>query len=67
MPLQLAHGMPHWASHYYRLETNSDFVIGSWAFSAADSVISLVVLELVSAAESALYLGLQISHNVHRY
>ena len=35
--------MPHWACHYYRLETHSDFVVGSWAFSSTDSVVSLVV------------------------
>jgi hypothetical protein len=35
--------MPHWACHYYRLETNSDFVVGSWTFSRTDSVVSLIV------------------------
>ena len=35
--------MPHWACHYYRLETHSSFVVGSWAFSPVDSVISLVI------------------------
>jgi len=35
--------MPHWACHYYRLETNSDFVVGSWDFSRVDSIVSLVV------------------------
>lgn len=39
--------MPHWACHYYRLETNSDFVIGSWTFSVADSVGSLIVYSLL--------------------
>ena len=39
--------MPHWACHYYRLETNSDFVVGSWSFSVADSVASLVVYSLL--------------------
>ena len=39
--------MPHWACHYYRLETNSDFVVGSWAFSVADSVASLIVYSLL--------------------
>ena len=39
--------MPHWACHYYRLETNSDFVVGSWAFSVADSVGSIVVYSLL--------------------
>src|ERR1051326_380428 len=35
--------MPHWACHYYRLETNSDFIVGSWAFSSTDSIVSLLV------------------------
>lgn len=35
--------MPHWSCHYYRLETHSGFVVGSWSFSATDSVISLFV------------------------
>jgi len=35
--------MPHWACHYYRLETQSTFVVGSWAFSYVDSVVSLLV------------------------
>jgi hypothetical protein len=35
--------MPHWSCHYYRLETHSSFVVGSWSFSATDSVISLFV------------------------
>jgi len=39
--------MPHWACHYYRLETNSDFVVGSWVFSRADSTVSLIVYSLL--------------------
>lgn len=39
--------MPHWACHYYRLETNSDFVVGSWAFTSADSIGSLLVYSLL--------------------
>ena len=39
--------MPHWACHYYRLETNSDFVVGSWVFSFADSVGSLLIYGLL--------------------
>ena len=35
--------MPHWACHYYRLETHSSFVVGSWSFSSLDSVIALFV------------------------
>jgi hypothetical protein len=35
--------MPHWSCHYYRLETHSSFVVGSWEFTRADSMISMVV------------------------
>ena len=35
--------MPHWACHYYRLETHSTFIVGSWAFSFADSMVSLLI------------------------
>jgi hypothetical protein len=35
--------MPHWACHYYRLETGSSFIVGSWTFSPAESVGALVV------------------------
>lgn len=39
--------MPHWACHYYRLETQSSFIVGSWAFSFRDSVVSLLVYSLL--------------------
>lgn len=39
--------MPHWACHYYRLETHSSFVVGSWTFSTVDSFVSLVVYSLL--------------------
>ena len=35
--------MPHWACHYYRIETNSTFIVGSWSFSVADSIAALFV------------------------
>lgn len=35
--------MPHWACHYFRLETHSGFVVGSWAFSTTDSVASILI------------------------
>jgi hypothetical protein len=41
--------MPHWACHYYRLETNSTFVVGSWSFSFLDSVFSLVIYSVLIA------------------
>jgi hypothetical protein len=41
--------MPHWACHYYRLETHSTFVVGSWAFSSFDSVVCLVIYSVLIA------------------
>jgi hypothetical protein len=35
--------MPHWSCHYYRLETGSNFVVGSWEFSRFDSAVSLLI------------------------
>ena len=39
--------MPHWACHYYRLETSSSFVVGTWEFSRLDSVASLLVYSVL--------------------
>ena len=39
--------VPHWACHYYRLETGTSFVVGSWSFSPTDSAISLAVYGLL--------------------
>lgn len=41
--------MPHWACHYYRLETNSSFVVGSWEFTRFDSVVSLLIYSALIA------------------
>lgn len=41
--------MPHWACHYYRLETHSSFVVGSWAFSSLDSIVSLLIYSALIA------------------
>jgi hypothetical protein len=41
--------MPHWACHYYRLETGSSFVVGIWSFSSTDSYVSLVIYSLLIA------------------
>ena len=41
--------MPHWACHYYRLETHSTFVVGSWSFSPRDSVVSLIIYSVLIA------------------
>jgi len=35
--------MPHWSCHYYRLETSSSFIVGSWDFTRSDSVLSMIV------------------------
>jgi len=35
--------VPHWSCHYYRLETGSSFVVGSWEFSRFDSGMSLLI------------------------
>jgi len=39
--------MPHWSCHYYRLETGSSFVVGSWDFSRFDSVIALTIYSIL--------------------
>ena len=41
--------MPHWACHYYRLETHSTFIVGSWIFSYADSIVSLLIYSVLIA------------------
>ena len=41
--------VPHWACHYYRLETHSTFVVGSWAFTPFDSVVSMVIYSVLIA------------------
>lgn len=35
--------MPHWSCHYYRIETHSSFVVGSWSFTPSDSLWAMVV------------------------
>jgi hypothetical protein len=45
--------MPHWSCHYYRLETGSSFVVGSWDFSRLDSVVSLLVYSTLIALNLA--------------
>jgi len=34
---------------FYRLETHSGFVVGSWAFSSTDSIVSLLIYSLLVA------------------
>ena len=45
--------VPHWACHYYRLETGSSFIVGSWSFSQLDSVVSAGVYVILIAANLA--------------
>jgi hypothetical protein len=35
--------MPHWACHYYRLETGTTFVVGDWSFSRSDSIVAMLI------------------------
>jgi hypothetical protein len=42
--------VPHAACHYYRLETRSEFVVGSWAFTRTDSAFAMAVYCLLIAA-----------------
>ena len=39
--------MPHWSCHYYRLETGTSFVVGSWEFTRLDSAASLLVYTIL--------------------
>src|SRR5207249_5346498 len=39
--------MPHWSCHYYRLETGSSFVVGTWEFSQLDSLASLIIYSVL--------------------
>jgi hypothetical protein len=41
--------VPHWACHYYRLETASTFIVGRWRFSRAQSFVSLAIYGLLIA------------------
>lgn len=39
--------MPHWSCHYYRLETGSSFVVGSFHFSNFDSLLSMFLYSIL--------------------
>ncbi len=52
--------MPHWSCHYYRLETGSSFVVGSWDFSRLDSVVSLLVYSALIGSNLAAIDRLQV-------
>ena len=45
--------MPHWSCHYYRLETGSSFIVGTWKFSAFESAASLFIYSLLIAMNLA--------------
>ena len=42
--------MPHWSCHYYRIETDSSFVVGSFAFTVAASMVALAVYSAIILA-----------------
>jgi hypothetical protein len=39
--------VPHWACHYYRIETGSSFAVGSWNYSVADSIMSMIIYSIL--------------------
>jgi len=39
--------MPHWACHYYRIETESSFVVESWNFTVADSIVFMIIYSII--------------------
>jgi hypothetical protein len=41
--------VPHWACHYYRLETGSSFAVGSWDYSTLDSVVAMFIYTILIA------------------
>ncbi|PYQ12933.1 MAG: hypothetical protein DMH00_05395 [Acidobacteria bacterium] len=45
--------IPHASCHYYRLETGSSFRVGSWQFSAAESLVVLLIYALLSSLNLA--------------
>jgi hypothetical protein len=39
--------MPHWSCHYYRIETDSSFVVGNMSYSTTGSLISMFVYSIL--------------------
>ena len=39
--------MPHWACHYYRIETGSSFVVGSYSFTILESIFSMIIYSVL--------------------
>ncbi|PYL82889.1 MAG: hypothetical protein DMF21_00980 [Verrucomicrobia bacterium] len=52
--------MPHWSCHYYRLETGSSFVVGTWDFSSYDSVVALSIYSILIGANLVAVVRLQM-------
>lgn len=64
--------VPHFACHYYRLETQSSFVVGNWRFARIHSVLfmvlyaGLILLNLSAIEFSALRMpALLVSGGIH--
>lgn len=45
--------VPHWACHYYRIETESSFVVGDFEFGVVHSVVSLFLYSCLIAINLA--------------
>lgn len=39
--------MPHWSCHYYRLETHSSFIVGTFNFTFWDSWLSMLIYSML--------------------
>jgi len=37
----------HWTCHYYRLETGSSFVVGSWNYSFFNSILAILIYSIL--------------------
>ena len=41
--------MPHWSCHYYRIETGTSFVVGSFSFSVFESILAMLLYSALIA------------------
>jgi hypothetical protein len=39
--------VPHWTCHYYRLETDSSFIVGSWHYSILNSIVAMLIYSVL--------------------
>ena len=39
--------VPHWACHYYRLETESSFIFGQCSFTVLESLLSMTLYTII--------------------